>query len=449
MHHPNHPPSLDRLRTCSSHLLLAAVSVLGVNLVSLTATSAEEREEEQKASPPQGSLIIPTIAEMKNPPSPGAYGPSTALLRTTPHPPLGTNYVILTDHRNQTALKSLERLADFRKGSLLAVDSLGTLHQSPAEFKSLQERLKRLQPRYLAIAPRAESYRENMHLAMLKLLVGLDDDPLLDAFPGYLIASDPESLSKLIDRTIHFQPLTAKEIQPASIGTIEDTDARRYRSYQKAKVMQRMFADDGIKSPAIILTTRKSHLERDDFPKLGSGNDSIAMMPTSERETFDKLSPETVEALRGNNLLFMFGHGTVERICGARISAYEDINFEGELVFCGSCMSASPYQGDRVDFQGRQSKRFAFQAIDNGAVMMLGHMGLCGGFPKVYPMSENVLDGLSTGESYQRLMNTLLRGQPLPDYYPEPAPLRPRQPDLANGLLYVLWGDPALTPIVP
>ena len=111
-------------------------------------------------------------------------------------------------------------------------------------------------------------------------------------------------------------------------------------------------------------------------------------------------------------------------------------------------------QGQKQD--GKEGKHFAYQAVDNGAVMVLGHMGLCGGFPKVYPFSENVLEGLSAGESYQRLMNALIRNKPIPDYYPEPKtqkvqkPQRgqkSKRPEPANNLLYILWGDPALAPI--
>ena len=35
------------------------------------------------------SLIIPSIQELKNPPSRGAYGPNASLLQTRPHPPRG------------------------------------------------------------------------------------------------------------------------------------------------------------------------------------------------------------------------------------------------------------------------------------------------------------------------------------------------------------------------
>ena len=394
------------------------------------------------------SLIIPTIKEMKNPPSRGAFGPSAEITKTKPHPPLGDKYVILTDHTDPIALRSLNQLARHRNGSVVTLKSLGTLHKSPDEYARAQKILEELKPGFVAIAPQASSYRENMHLCMLRLLSGLDEDPSIDVFPGYLMASDPQRLSELVARTIEFRPLKRAEIQPASIGAIEDVDARRYRSYQKAKVMQKLFASEGTQSPAIIVTTRKSHVQRSDFPKLDPAEGNIAMLPESERHTFGNLSSKAVEALSENNVLFMFGHGTTDRICGARTTAYADVDFTDELVFCGSCMSASPYLANRLDLSAKKdSKRFAYHAMDNGAVMMLGHMGLCGGFPKVYPMSELVLEGLSTGEAYQRLMNALIGDKPIPDYYPEPAPKRAARKDSANGLLYILWGDPALAPI--
>lgn len=394
------------------------------------------------------SLIIPTIAEMRNPPSPNAFGPTAGITETKPHPTLGKAYVVLTDHTNMKALTSLQKLAAHRGGQVIKTGSLGDLFKADDELERLRAELKSIGPRYVAIAPRLESYRENMHLCVLELLAGLDDDPQLDVFLGYLMASGPDELAALVGRTIAFKPIASEEIAPVSIGTIEDNDTRRYRSYQKAKVMQRVFADQGKESPAIIITTRKSHTERDDFPKLSSTGNNIAMLPPSERHTFASLSDAATAALSKNNVLFMFGHGTPERIVGTRADAFGEIEFADELVFCGSCMSASPYRADRLNLEAKKDhKRFAFHAVDNGAVMMLGHMGLCGGFPKVYPMAEHVLNGMSTGEAYQRLMNSLIGNRKIPAYYPEPAPEKAERRDPANGLLYILWGDPALVPI--
>jgi len=438
---PGLSAKLDRIREASQQQALKL----------LTATQRKQWERigssRTQTQDPGGakSLIIPTIEEMRNPPRPGAFGSTTGIMETKPHPPIGEDYVILTDHRDVGVRRALQRLSQHRNGSVIAVSSLGELFKRDAEFARLQDSLRELKPRFVAIAPMVESYRENLHLCILKLLTGLDDDPELDAFPGYLLASDPDGVAALVERTIRYRPLEENEISPVSIGAIEDTDARRYRSYQKAKVIQRMFADDGTESPAIIITTRKSHTERDDFPKLDGNN--IAMLPGAERFTFGALSAPAAKALNRNNVLFMFGHGTVERIVGTRIGAFAEIDFQNELVFCGSCYSAAAYRADRHDLGDKQGKRFAFHAMDNGAVMMLGHMGLCGGFPVVYPMAEHVLDGLSAGEAYQRIMNARIAGKPIPDYYPEPPPKKADRGSKANGLLYVLLGDPALKPI--
>ena len=65
----------------------------------------------------------------------------------------------------------------------------------------------------------------------------------------------------------------------------------------------------------------------------------------------------------------------------------------------------------------------------------------------MYPAVELVLAGLSVGESYQRVMNALMGGAALPEYYAEPAQCKKPDRDVANRLLLILWGDPALVPI--
>ncbi|MEM7015097.1 MAG: hypothetical protein AAF585_26860 [Verrucomicrobiota bacterium] len=447
---PNLAAKLDGLRKASQlealELLTAEQRKTWDELASSSTQTQTPQGSNRDDAVAARSLIIPTIEEMRNPPSQGAFGASTTFLETEPHPSTGEGYLILTDHQDADALEALERLAKHREGQVVSVESLGELFKRDADFKRLAETLRELNPKFVAVAPVVQSYRENLHLCLLKLLVGLDGDPELDVFFGYLMASDSGGLAKLVDRSINYQPLQQEEISPASIGAIEDMDARRYRSYQKAKVMQRMFADQGTESPAIIITTRESHTERSDFPNLDSASHSIAMLPTSERHTFRQFSAEATNALNQNNLLFMFGHGTPDRIVGARADAFSDIAFENEIVFCGSCYSASPYWADRLDLSDkRDSKRFAFHAADNGAIMILGHMGLCGGFPVVYPMAEHILEGLTVGEAYQRIMNARIGGKAIPAYYPEPAPKRAEQRSEGNGLLYVVWGDPALT----
>ena len=440
---PGLAAELDRIRQASQQEALKLLTTRQrERWRSLTAPATSVTAKPGKADRGvAASLIIPTIEELKDPPRPGAFGPSTTLVATPPHAPLGDRYVILTDHLVPAVCEALERLAVHRGGEVISIASLGNLFKDEAEFRRVQGLLRDRRPRFVAIAPRIKSYRENMHLSMLKLLAGLDDDPQLDAFPGYLIAGDDAHLVQFIDRTIAFEPYGWTQLAPVSIGAIEDENGNRYRSYQKAKVMQRFFSEQGRESPAIIITTRKSHTQREDFPALEPAGGNIAMLPNSKRQLFSRFSPAAAEALSRNNLLFMFGHGTTGSIVGTRIPAFADIDFANELVFCGSCMSAAPYQSDRTDLsRKRGDKRFAFHAIDNGAVLMLGHMGLCGGFPKVFPMAELVLEGLSAGEAYQRLLNGLIGRGRIPPYS---TPQRPS----GNELLYILWGDPALVPV--
>lgn len=395
------------------------------------------------------SLTIPSIDQLKKA-SRGVYGPTTSIVKTKPHLVNGRNYIIITDHTDATVLEALHQLADYRNGKVIRIADLGQIYKDKKVSEELRSQLLENNVKYVAIAPTITSYRENLHLFFLKLLTSLDSDPDLDAFFGYLMSSTPDGLSSQISRILNYSPLSQDAIKPLSIGAIEDDDSRRYRSYQKAKIIQKMFADKGKASPSVIITTRKKHVERSDFPDLESQGD-IAMLPKTDRYIHREFSEPTLASLAENNMLFMFGHGTTNRICGTNINAFANVDFTNEIVFCGSCMSAAPYHADRLNLDSkRHHKRFAFHAMDNGAIMLLGHMALCGGFPKIYPMSELVLEGRSTGEAYQQLMNSLISSSGLPDYYPDNPPTkRTQKKEAANGLLYVLWGDPALVVVDP
>jgi hypothetical protein len=390
------------------------------------------------------SLYIPTIEELRNPTSSSSYGPNSGLVNLKSHSVSSEGYLILTDYTDQEVLFALNELAKARAGTVIRLKCLGTLHENPRGMKLVKQEIRKANPRFIAVAPKVESFRENMHLCMLKLISNLDSDVQLDAFFGYLIASTPKKLIQLVHRSIQFQPLTQQQVNPVSIGAIEDTDGRRYRSYQKAKIMQKMFAHSGKDSTAIIVTTRKSHTLRDDYPKLSPDEGNIVMSPKSKQQTFQSLSLQAQLAIERSNLLFMYGHGTTNRICGIKISAFSETNFFNKIIFCGSCMSAAPYKSDRVNLNlMADHKRFAFHAMDNGAIIMLGHMGLSGGFPKVFPMAEKILNGTTAGEAYQQLMNSIIEKSPIPNFYGGTAQRR----DPGNKFLYVLLGDPFLLPI--
>ena len=145
---------------------------------------------------------------------------------------------------------------------------------------------------------------------------------------------------------------------------------------------------------------------------------------------------------------------------GMQVEAFADVSLLNKVVLCGSCMSAAPTHSDfrkmAVGPDGSEviadRKRFLMEAIERGAVVAYGHMRLNAGFPHLYPVLEAVIDGETVGESYQRLIDGLLRWTRL-----DPDELVLAKPDTddewavmrRNQLLYILIGDPALRPLDP
>ncbi len=93
---------------------------------------------------------------------------------------------------------------------------------------------------------------------------------------------------------------------------------------------------------------------------------------------------------------------------------------------------------------------FVLRAIDNGAIVAFGHQRLSSGFPHLYPVLENWLDGQTVGQAYQQLINGLidLQGTKSGEFtISEEQKTSKRLPQ--NRLLYVVIGDPALQPMEP
>jgi hypothetical protein len=76
-------------------------------------------------------------------------------------------------------------------------------------------------------------------------------------------------------------------------------------------------------------------------------------------------------------------------------------------------------------------------------------MRLSSGFPHLYPVLENWLQGASVGEAYQQLINAIIgmRGFGPGNFVVEKPVKQRRIPQ--NTLLYVIFGDPALVPFEP
>jgi hypothetical protein len=83
-------------------------------------------------------------------------------------------------------------------------------------------------------------------------------------------------------------------------------------------------------------------------------------------------------------------------------------------------------------------------AVDQGAVVVYAHLRENAGFPHLFPVLEGWMDGLSVGESYQRLLNALLAYN---NATPAVFGAAGRAEAEANALLYVVIGDPALQPL--
>ena len=208
---------------------------------------------------------LPGISELprveRNSPRPSAYHlrNSAFILKFKNHAPEGKGYVILTDHTEAGYLQSLERFSKHRKGTIIKAKDLAKLHL-PKTLEALRLKLNKLKPKYVALAPRMESYRENMVLGAWELLTTLDDDRYLDAYPGILLASSVSSFKQLIDRTIDYRPIPQSKLKPFAISQIpSDTESR---SLQKAGILRDFFANYGIKTPTCLLYTSPSPRDR-------------------------------------------------------------------------------------------------------------------------------------------------------------------------------------------
>ncbi len=73
-----------------------------------------------------------------------------------------------------------------------------------------------------------------------------------------------------------------------------------------------------------------------------------------------------------------------------------------------------------------------------------------GGFPRMVPVLEAWMNGLTVGEAYQRLVNAIIdvNGFAAGDFILPPADRdNPRAAMRRSALLYAIVGDPASTPL--
>jgi hypothetical protein len=370
---------------------------------------------------------------------------SAFLIKTRPHAIDGDKYVILTDHTEQSYLKSLQRLAKHRNGVIVRVDDLALLYKNANKVDSVRKQLQKANVRFLAIAPRMETYRENMLLGMWELISTIDSDPQLDAFPGLLLASNAEKFARLIDRSINHTPQKLQDFRPFAISQVSST--QELRSLQKSGILRKLFAEQGCKTPTVAIyspqAARAPKLPGDQFWTYMSKSrgDFLTQFPSGAAKEFEKAS-----------LLVMHGHGIPGMSCGVDIGAIPK-QFSAKVVLCGSCFSAVPKKSDFPvmrqapgGYGVKARDAFAVRAVDSGACVVFGHMRLSQGFPHLFPVLETWMKGKSVGEAYQELMNAIIEIQGTKSggfvVTGKPNGRQPRQ----NILLYVVLGDPAIQP---
>ena len=365
------------------------------------------------------------------------------LLATKPHPVEAKGYVIITDHTEAAPLASLDRLAAARSAEVLKVADLSAVHADAEAWAALRTRVTGAKPRFVAVAPRLETYCQKMLVSMWDLLAGLDDDPELDVFPGFLVAPNHTALDALVTRSLEFQPQTPKTFRPFVIGQVLNGTPLGIRSLQKVGIMRRLFDELGYATPSLVVLKPKAAEQR----KITAPDVWYADTP-GRNEHLAAFPPKARKALEASSLLITYGHGTPGMVCSMDVGAYSDIDLLGKVVLSGSCFSGAPRHWNpplpaRIK-DGPDKERFLLRAVQNGATVGFGHMKFNGGFPYLFPVLEHWLQGGTVGEGYQRLINAVLK-----QLKETPARVltgERRAQFAGNMMLYVVIGDPSLRP---
>ncbi len=379
---------------------------------------------------------------------------SCYIMATEEHPVSEAGYVIVTDHQGPKWLAALELLAQHHKAAIHRIDDFRALSEDAEAREALRGYLAGKQPRYVALAPRLESYGENCLLTMWSVLRQLDDDPQLDVFPGWLLAPDVESFGRLIQRSIGFQTPSPKNYSVFTIAQVVGATPNGLRSWQKAALMHQLFEDLDCTVGSVTLRTRKAQ----DAVLADLGPQALVQDQT-RRGLFQEFSEPAGQGIEASQLLFLFGHGAPGMVCSTEVAAFHDLDLSDKVVLCGSCFSGAPLRfdyappgqgpdGSEID---DQRERFVLRAIEQGAVVAYGHLRLNGGFPQMFGAVEAWLHGASLGEGYQRLVNRLLAASrfssPSAPLWLDADNTGERAKNARNGLLYLVIGDPALQPL--
>jgi hypothetical protein len=381
------------------------------------------------------------------------------VFRTEPHPVAESGYLVLTDHVDRVALDALDKLAVHRGGSVLRVGNLAALARDEAARDALRDKVRTAAPRFVAIAPRLSSYRENTVLSMWEILSHLDDDPQLDVLPGFLVASTPKSLAALVARSIAYRPVPKNDLRAFAIAEVPPD--LLYKSYESSALLKKIFAAKGVSMGDLTIPSSEAIRSRSDYPEI-TGAGRFEIRKKNRRDLLGSFPDGVRKAIESAAMLWVLGHGKPGMACGAKVSAYTDMDLTNKIIFCGACFAASAPESDLFRSRTRPGEtrgakpeakpRFALKAIDDGSVIVIGNMALSRGVHFMLPIVEGCLRGLTVGEAFQRLLNTQLGTEGFADAYIE-KPVGRRLPrDMspearrANQLVNVLIGDPAIRP---
>jgi hypothetical protein len=403
---------------------------------------------------PTAELPVPAIEDLArvdrtHPPRGQDATTATYLLKTAPHPTLGDAYVIVTDQTNESWLAPLRRLAEFHQGTILHVPDFLTLGSDPAARRRLTDDLRAAQPRFVAIAPGPQSFHPNMLLALWSVLGELGNDKQIPVFPGLFAAPDPSALSALVDHSVNYKPKSAADLRPFVIAQVIGPQPYGLRSLQKVRMMRQLFDAHGAATRSLVVLAYTAVQGRVQISPVADEWQAVMAGPSQ----FVKSIPAPAKApLDQATLLLMFGHGSPGSECSLDVSAFDHVEMNGKIVMTGDCFSAAAAGPapmlDAANFSARpgavETESFAMLAVKNGADVVYAHMAENAGFPHLFPVLENWMNGLTVGEAYQRLINALLTFNGIdPETLASGAP----GPQAANPLLYVIIGDPALQPM--
>jgi hypothetical protein len=402
---------------------------------------------------PAAELPVPNIGDVtrvdrNTPPSQQDEITATYILKTSPHATMGAAYVIVTDQTDAAFLGPLERLAKFRHGSIVRVKDLGALRTEAAEREQLISDLRHAQPRFVAIAPKQQSFTENMLLGMWYVLTMLSDDQRLPVFPGILAAPNQTAFNSLIDQSINYRPQAIAQVHPFVVGQVLGPKPFGQRSLQKVRMMRNLFADFGCTTHSLVIL---AHTAVERGVTIAPAIDQWQVAVSGSDDSIKTIPPAVLPSLDDASLLLMFGHGNPGTACSLDISAFRDVIMTSKIVMCGDCFSAATEESgispatNGLDRQAGQknAEDFAMRAVENGAVVVYAHMRENFGFPHLFPVLEAWMNGLTVGEAYQRQINALIA---FGDFSTDDL----ISLDVADvdSLLYVIIGDPALQPLV-